>query len=130
MTGVIWFVQVVHYPLFAAVGADRFTAYEQRHTNRTGYVVAPPMIFELGSALLLAVKAWHTPFSAIAMSALGLVLLNWLSTFLVQVPCHDQLCRGFSTSSYRRLVNTNWIRTAGWSLRSVLLIVLLVRLAH
>ena len=31
MCGLIWFVQVVHYPLFAGVGDDGFTAYEQRH---------------------------------------------------------------------------------------------------
>ena len=35
MTGLIWFVQVVHYPLFAAVGADQFVAYEVAHQRRT-----------------------------------------------------------------------------------------------
>ena len=29
MTGVIWFVQVVHYPLMARVGAEGFAAYER-----------------------------------------------------------------------------------------------------
>ncbi len=32
MTGLIWFVQIVHYPLFARVGNAEFSAYEQRHT--------------------------------------------------------------------------------------------------
>ena len=47
MTGVIWFVQVVHYPLFASVGAEGFSRYEALHATRTGWVVAPLMLCEL-----------------------------------------------------------------------------------
>ncbi len=46
MLGVIWFVQLVHYPLFAAVGKDFFTEYEKRHQSWTTYVVAPGMLVE------------------------------------------------------------------------------------
>ena len=53
MVGVIWFVQVVHYPLLARVGTSGFEAYEQAHTRRTGWVVAPPMLAELVTAVLL-----------------------------------------------------------------------------
>jgi len=41
MVGVIWFVQVVHYPLMARVSASEFAAYEREHQNRTTFVVAP-----------------------------------------------------------------------------------------
>ena len=52
MGGVAWFVQVVHYPLFALVGGD-FAAYEERHANRTTLVVAPLMTVEAATALVL-----------------------------------------------------------------------------
>ena len=42
MVGLIWFVQVVHYPLFARV-EQGFIAYEQIHQQRTTWVVAPLM---------------------------------------------------------------------------------------
>ena len=53
MVGVIWFVQVVHYPLFAKIGTMEFPGYEQTHTSldRTGGRV--PMLLELFTALLL-----------------------------------------------------------------------------
>ena len=35
MVGVIWFVQVVHYPLMAHVGRAEAVAYEKSHTHRT-----------------------------------------------------------------------------------------------
>ena len=59
MTGLIWFVQVVHYPLFSAVGRDRFSEYEGRHSRLTGRVVGAPMLLELATADL-----WRSWFAA------------------------------------------------------------------
>jgi hypothetical protein len=50
MTGLIWFVQVVHYPLMAAVGSPGFAAYEAAHSRRTTWVVAPVMLAEAATA--------------------------------------------------------------------------------
>ncbi len=51
MTGLIWFVQIVHYPLFARVlrntAPDAFRAYEASHANRTSFVVFPPWRWNL-----------------------------------------------------------------------------------
>ena len=55
MAGLIWFVQVVHYPLFAGVGRDGFAAYEARHTRRTSWVVGPFMAVEGVAAIALFV---------------------------------------------------------------------------
>ena len=55
MVGVIWFVQIVHYPLMARVSASEFAAYEREHQNRTTFVVAPTMLIEAVAATLLLV---------------------------------------------------------------------------
>jgi hypothetical protein len=122
MTGVIWFVQIVHYPLFADVGAAGFVRYEQRHSSRTSAVVAVPMILELGAAAFLAWLGWSSAFRALTTTLLLLVLAIWASTFLLQVPCHTQLGIGYSETVQRRLVRGNWLRTVAWSLRSLVLI--------
>ncbi len=122
MIGVIWFVQVVHYPLFAKTGSADFRAYELRHTSLTTWVVAPPMLVEGGTALLLF---WFKPTGASTWQlSIGLALLAviWLSTALVQVPCHNSLSQGFDPAVHQRLVRTNWIRTAAWSLRGLLVL--------
>ena len=122
MTGLIWFVQVVHYPLLARVGDDAFPRYEQEHTRLTSWVVGPPMLIEMATALLLilqlpsAVSAWQ------AWTGLGLVGAIWVSTATLQVPQHRRLSLGFEPSAHRKLVVTNWIRAAGWSLRSALVL--------
>lgn len=122
MTGLIWFVQVVHYPLLGAVGESDFPAYEQRHMSLTTWVVAPPMLFEAATAVLLF---WLRPAGvSIVFVWAGVVLLAiiWLSTAFLQVPCHESLAKGFDLDVQRRLVSTNWIRTAAWSLRGLLVL--------
>ena len=53
MTGLIWFVQIVHYPLFAKVGALAFKEYEHDHQRKTTWVVAPVMLIEAAAASVL-----------------------------------------------------------------------------
>jgi len=53
MVAVIVFVQLVHYPLFAQVGADGFARYEALHTQRISWIVVPLMLVEAATALLL-----------------------------------------------------------------------------
>jgi len=47
LVGLIWFVQIVAYPLFARVGADAFPAYHEAHARLITFVVAPLMVLEL-----------------------------------------------------------------------------------
>jgi hypothetical protein len=122
MTGVIWFVQIVHYPLFASIGVAEFSSYEQRHTALTTWIVTPPMLVELATALLLI---WLRPFGVSTLQVwigLGLLVAIWISTFLLQVPCHEVLSKEFDDAVHKRLVWTNWLRTAAWSLRGLLVL--------
>jgi hypothetical protein len=122
MVGVIWFVQVVHYPLMAGVGRAESVAYEQAHTRRTGWVVAPPMLIELATGILLL---WVRPAGvplAPAVAGAALLAVVWISTQWVQIPCHNRLSRAFDSRTHRRLVSTNWARTTAWSLRGLLVV--------
>ena len=127
MTGVIWMVQVAHYPLFARIDAASFPDYEQRYTRRMGWVVAPAMLAELGLAGAMAFAPPAGVSLREAWLGLGLLAIIWLSTFLLQVPCHTRLSRGFDEATWRRLVRSNWIRTAAWTLRAALLLRLLAK---
>jgi len=122
LTGLIWTIQLVHYPLFSWIGAAQFPAYEAAHTARITPLVGPVMLLELLAALALvfarppAIPAWA------AWTALALVALIWASTFLLQVPRHSLLASGFHPTAHVALVSSNWIRTAAWSARSTLLL--------
>jgi hypothetical protein len=102
------------------MGRSEFSKYEERHAALTNWIVGPPMLVELATALLLF---WIRPADVSTWNlsiGLALLIVIWLSTALVQVPCHNALKRGFDAAAHRRLVWTNWVRTAGWSLRGLL----------
>ncbi len=122
MTGLIWLVQVVHYPLFALVGTESFVAYAQAHQRRITPVVVPVMLLEVVTAIaLVALLPAGRPRIA-AWIGLGLLAAIWLSTAFLQVPLHRRLLGGYDDATIARLVRGNWLRTFAWTLRAVLAI--------
>lgn len=126
MVGVIWFVQVVHYPLMARLGRESFAGWQAANLVRTSWVVVPPMLIEAGCALLAPFLDTPVPRGELL---LGLALLGgvWASTFLLQVPLHTRLEAGFDPLLHLRLVRTNLLRSALWSARGVLVVAWEVR---
>jgi len=127
MIGVIWFVQIVHYPMFSMVGRSGFAAYEAVHSRRTTFVVMLPMLVELATGIYLVLRPPPGFPRGALWAGLALIGVIWLSTALLQVPQHGVLEGGFDARAHRILVATNWVRTVGWSARGVLLLVLLGR---
>jgi hypothetical protein len=124
MTGIIWFVQIVHYPLFARVGGPSFAGYEAEHATRTGWVVGPLMCIELATAVLFLITRFRpgSVSTSSAWAGIALVALIWMSTAFIQVPLHNRLSAGADAAVIARLVGTNWIRTIAWTLRSLLVL--------
>ena len=122
MVGVIWFVQIVHYPLFSRVGVSGFAAYSGAHSRLTGLVVGPPMLVEAATAVALVIRTPPGISASLAWTGLVLLVAIWLSTALLQSPRHTELGRGFDVPSHRYLVTSNWLRTVLWSLRGLIVL--------
>lgn len=129
MAGLLWFVQVVHYPLFASVGRDAFPAYESAHQARTTLVVAPLMLAEAATAgLMLAWRPRGVPAWALYASVASVAAV-WGLTFLLAVPLHQRLAAGFEPKAHAALVAANWPRTILWTARAALALFILVAAA-
>jgi uncharacterized membrane protein len=122
MTGLIWFVQVVHYPLFAGVGAEGYARYQEGHMRRTTLVVAPLMLVEAATAAWLVLDRPAVVPRAAAWLGLALIAVIWLATAFLAVPRHEALRHGFDAREHSGLVATNWVRTLAWTGRSVLVL--------
>ena len=125
MTGLIWTMQVIHYPLFARVADLR--AYEVENMRVTAWVVIPPMIVELGVALVLAIRTPPRIPRIEARFGFALVLAIWLSTFLLQAPRHALLANGAGADVLPLLIATNWLRTVCWTARGAIALHMLDR---
>jgi hypothetical protein len=128
MTGVIWFVQIVHYPLFANVGRTLFPVYERHHTNLTSFVVMPPMLVEIITALILCYASPRVIAERDTRRLLALTVLIWTATFALHLPQHAALTHGFDEKIHEYLVLTNWFRTLLWSAKALLCAALMHRM--
>jgi hypothetical protein len=127
LVGLIWTVQVVHYPLMAMVGDDRFVAYESAHAPRMAAVVMLPWTLQgLTTAWLLLARPAGVPTWSIAVAAVTAVL-SVAVTVVWSVPAHERLVAGFNATIHHRLVRTNWIRTWAWTLHGANAVAMLVR---
>jgi len=116
MTGLIWLVQIVHYPLLARVGAAGYRDYQLAHKSLITLIVGPAMLIELVAAVLLLFQR-RDPWT---MAGVALLAVIWGSTALLQIPLHNAVSSGFDPEVHARLVQTNWIRTIGWTARGLL----------
>ena len=127
MTGVIWFVQWVHYPLLASVPVDRAVKVAEQHQRSTGQVLAIPMAVEGFTTLGLLISRpegvqviWPWIGAVLLAVALG-------STVILSVPLHAKMVANPTAEVGRRLVVTNWPRTIAWSARAVVCTVMLMQ---
>jgi hypothetical protein len=123
MTGLIWSVQIFHYPIFPFVDRNRSTLFCQFHVKRISYLVVPLMIVELVLALLMI----FSEINRLSIINLTLLTLTWLITFIVSAPIHVRLQSNFNEQNIKNLILTNWPRTLLWSTRSLVLIYCLLK---
>ncbi len=129
MVGLIWIIQIVHYPLFAFVGQEQFELYSNKHQMLITFIVGPVMAAEILTAALLA---WYPPTVELAIwlrVAFVLLVVIWIATAFVQVPQHSKLTSGeYDRATIKALVNGNWVRTIAWTIRGLILLVVLQKL--
>ncbi len=101
--GAICFVQVVHYPLFADVPEAVFKEYHRKHVQKTTLLLGTTLTLEMFLNIFL-------------MDLVPLLLLGmgWGITFLVSVPQHRNLEKGFSREAHRVLLLSNLGRVLCW----------------
>jgi hypothetical protein len=111
LAGLIWTIQLVHYPLFALVGAREWPHYEAEHQRRITRLVAPLMLANVGLALALFAE---DPSASRVLNA-GLAIGIFVATGFLFAPMHRRLKTHAGTRAVRLLVRANWARTAAWT---------------
>ena len=119
MTGVIWVIQIVHYPSFHFIEKELYTAFQKFHMNKISIIVIPIMLAELITGMMLFLdKSSKSPFLIISFVILVLI---WLITGVFFSKAHNELMMGYQELVVNQLVVMNWIRTLLWTLRLLLL---------
>jgi hypothetical protein len=120
LTGIIWTVQLVHYPLMAHVGPGEHVAYARAHAPRmAGVVMLPWTVQGVSIGWLLITRPEVIPMVALVGAAIA-AAMTVLVTIVASVPAHDRLRVAPDDLALRRLVRTNWLRTCAWSIHLAL----------
>ncbi|HRW74692.1 MAG: hypothetical protein H6568_10195 [Lewinellaceae bacterium] len=116
LTGLIWTIQVVHYPSFLDLGQHGFAAGYRRHLRGIIPLTGVLMTSELTAFLLWWYQSgWTTDLLLPA----GCLAWIWGATGFLHIPQHRRLSAGFDARLIHRLVVTNWGRTLAWTIRTV-----------
>jgi len=112
--------------MFHHIDKTKFSRHIAFHGFRISLIVIPAMIIELVTSFALVLIS--IPFFHFHFAGLIAVIAIWITTFFVQVPLHNNLSQQRSKYLIRKLIRTNWLRTALWTFKSLLGIVILFQL--
>ena len=118
MVGIIWVIQLLHYPAFNFIKESDYVEFQHFHMQRISFIVVPVMILELFSAFMLV----YYLRSNLLILCLIILLFIWLITFIFFTKLHQSLLDGYDKKIVDKLVKINWSRTVLWSLRLIILI--------
>ena len=118
MVGIIWVIQLLHYPTFHFIKESDYVEFQHFHMQRISFIVVPVMIIELLSGFMLVYYFRSNLF----ILCLIILLVIWLITFVFFTKLHQSLLGGYDKIIVNKLVQINWSRTVLWSLRLIILI--------
>lgn len=115
--GLIWVIQIVHYPFFRLIDPSRWSVAHRFHQQKMGCIVLPLFIGELVTACWVAFATWHRSPVLNGVN-IALICAIWAQTFGVMVPLHRKLLIASNTVLIHQLIAWNWFRTIAWTIRA------------
>ena len=120
LVSLVFMTQFITYPTFLHIDKDKFSEYHRKYVNNISFIVAPVMLIELLTLLLIA----YFSKDFLIIKSLILLLVIWLTTFFIMIPSHNKISKIFNKKEINRLINYNWVRTILWSFKLLLIIFL------
>lgn len=118
----IWYTQLITYPLYALVAPADFPRFYAAYNVYLLLPLAPTLLVLLASAALIFVRPAGVPAWTV-WAGLALELFFWGWTAVAVAPLHGRLTDGgYNAQVIRDLVSMNWPRTAAWTAHGLLLL--------
>ena len=120
MVGVSLITHFVTYPSFNLIKSSIFSGFHKSYTNKMLLIVAPVMILELISSILLVI--FDVSDNDTEIGLLITLVLIWFLTFFTIVPIHNKLAVNYTKDLNQKLIKYNGFRTALWIIKLILFI--------
>ena len=96
-------VQIIIYPGFRDIPKEKFIKFHKVYTFKISLIVIPLFIAQIISEFIIS-KNFSNPIHTIA------IILLWLVTFTLAVPCHNKLSKAKHEKEIEKLIKVNAIR--------------------
>ena len=120
MVGISLITHFVTYPSFKLIKSSIFSEFHKSYTNKMLLIVAPVMILELISSILLVI--FDVSDNDTETGLLITLILIWFLTFFAIVPIHNKLAVNYTKDLNQKLIKYNGFRTALWIIKLMLFI--------
>ena len=120
MVGISLITHFVTYPSFKLIKSSSFSEFHKSYTNKMLFIVAPVMILELISSLLLVI--FDVSDNNTEIGLLISLMLIWFLTFFIIVPIHNKLILNYNKDLNQKLIKYNGLRTIFWIIKLILFI--------
>jgi hypothetical protein len=130
VTAVMWYIQVVHFPMLRFVGADRFEQYYRELKMKNTLLFFPLFSLEIFTSVALLLSfTMVSDFTASVQNQFFLVGFSLILLFVLHLvnfqmirPLLSSLQTDTDGKKHQRLVRMQWIRTLGWTIRLIMLL--------
>ena len=119
MVGVIWVVQLVHYPSFKYVNESDYIIFQKYHMSNISNIVFPVMFTELITALIILFFGEKSLFFVLSLICLFLI---WVMTGVLFTKYHSILKEGKDLMIIEKMIKANWIRALLWTMRLIMIL--------
>ena len=120
MVGISLITHFVTYPSFKLIKSSIFSEFHKSYTNKMLLIVAPVMILELISSILLVI--FDVSDNDTETGLLITLILIWFLTFFAIVPIHNKLALNYTKHLNQKLIKYNGFRTILWIIKLILFI--------
>ena len=119
MVGVIWVIQLVHYPSFKYVNESDYIIFQKYHMSNISNIVFPVMFTELITALIILFFGEKSLFFVLSLICLFLI---WVMTGVLFTKYHSILKEGKDLMIIEKMIKANWIRALLWTMRLIMIL--------
>ena len=121
MVGVIWVIQLVHYPSFHFIDKKKYKSFQNFHMNKISYIVLPTMLVELFTGFIIFFDFSFIQGDFIFYISIFFLLCIWAITGFVFTKLHNELLKGYDELLIQKIIKWNWSRTLLWTFRIFIL---------
>jgi len=125
IAGILWFVQLVHYPLFNEIPAKNFINYGYYHSRKVSGIIKPLFIVDFTTLILLLILLGSNLSTNLMIVNVTIFIITIVLTQIIFIPIHQKLSKSPNSQTISQLIRLNWIRTLIWSLKVVFMLIII-----